>query len=311
MGATPTWTVWNPALAEHWLGARGKAADVRSGKTAAETRLRADRLGDVAERVDGRTPDGLLRRPQHVEQVEADPHPLAIRHHLRATVRDAADQVDAVLLHLLVPVLEDGGEARQEVLDGRVHLLQGARRRVRGLMHRAAAADSNQRVERTSGHPPAPRLHAQHVDDALECAKDRPEDVGVLLSQVLEQHLAQVLQQLALPAGVHHRGDPGNQVRRLLADLGVLVVEPPLDGAADLREVGLGAKLEAVDDRCEAVEDDHVALVRRLLLERVEDAVHELLLQPAAQRGGKEKGRTWVLDRGRLQEEGFEQEGAG
>ena len=41
---------------------------------------------------------------------------------LLTSVCDAADEVDAVLLDLLVPVLEDGREARQQVLDGRGHL---------------------------------------------------------------------------------------------------------------------------------------------------------------------------------------------
>ena len=57
-----------------------------------------------------------------------------------------------------------------------------------------------------------------------------------------------------------------------------LVVEAELDGPADLREVGLGALAEGVDDGTEAVEH-HVGLIRRLLLEGIEDAIDEELLQ--------------------------------
>ena len=62
--------------------------------------LRPDRLGNVAEGVDGRAPDALLVRLEHLQQLEADAHPLARGHELCAAVRDAPHQVDAVLLHL-------------------------------------------------------------------------------------------------------------------------------------------------------------------------------------------------------------------
>ncbi len=62
--------------------------------------LRSDGLGDVAERVDGGSADGLLVRLEHVQQLEADAHPLARGHVLVAAVRDAPHQVDHVLLHL-------------------------------------------------------------------------------------------------------------------------------------------------------------------------------------------------------------------
>mmetsp|Transcript_9934 Transcript_9934/g.17038 ORF Transcript_9934/g.17038 Transcript_9934/m.17038 type:complete len:221 (-) Transcript_9934:402-1064(-) len=84
--------------------------------------LRADSLGDIAEGVDGGTADALLVRLEQLQQLEADPHPLPRRHKLRPAVGDPPHQVDAVLLHLLVPVLEDGCETRQQVLDGRRHL---------------------------------------------------------------------------------------------------------------------------------------------------------------------------------------------
>ena len=72
---------------------------------------------------------------------------------------------------LLVPVLEDGRQARQEVLDGRRHA-----------------------------------RHADDVDDALERAQDAAQHLRVLLAQVLVQHHAQVAQQLLLVARLRARG---------------------------------------------------------------------------------------------------------
>ena len=63
----------------------------------------SDGLGDVAEGVDGGSPDGLLVRLDKLEQLEADTHPLPGRYVLRSPVGYAPHQVYAVLLHLLVP----------------------------------------------------------------------------------------------------------------------------------------------------------------------------------------------------------------
>ena len=82
----------------------------------------SDGLGNVAEGVDGGAANRLLVGLEELEQLEADAHPFAGAHELGAAVGDAAHQLDAVLLHLFVPVLEDGREARQQVLDGRRHL---------------------------------------------------------------------------------------------------------------------------------------------------------------------------------------------
>mmetsp|Transcript_146 Transcript_146/g.351 ORF Transcript_146/g.351 Transcript_146/m.351 type:complete len:636 (+) Transcript_146:233-2140(+) len=205
--------------------------------------LRANRLCNVAKRVDCRAADGLLVRLEHFEQLEADAHPLARRDKARAAVGDAAHQVDALLLHLFMPVLEHGREPRQQLLDGRRHL-----------------------------------GHADDVDDALERTQDASQHLGVLLSKVLVQHHTQMGQQRLLIACLHDWRDARNEVGGLLPDLGRLVVEPPLDRAADLAQVGLGAPPKRVDDSAEAVEH-HVGVVCDLLLERKQDAVDEQLLK--------------------------------
>mmetsp|Transcript_43295 Transcript_43295/g.113771 ORF Transcript_43295/g.113771 Transcript_43295/m.113771 type:complete len:555 (-) Transcript_43295:926-2590(-) len=222
--------------------------------------LRADGLRNVPKGVDRRPADRLLVCLQHVEQLEADAHPLARGDELGAAVGDAADEVDAVLLHDLVPILEDRREARQQVLDGRRHL-----------------------------------RHADHVDDRLERAEDRAEHLGILLAEILVQHDAEVAHELLLAARAHHDGDARHEVRRLLPHLGGLVVEPPLDRAADLWQVRLRAAAERVHDGAEAVEHDGRVLAR-LLLEGEEDAVDELLLEPLVDVRRREVGDD-LLDR--------------
>lgn len=69
--------------------------------------LRADGLCDVPEGVHRRPSDGLLVRLQHLQQLEADAHPLASAHVLGPAVGDTPDQVDAVLLHLRPHERED------------------------------------------------------------------------------------------------------------------------------------------------------------------------------------------------------------
>jgi hypothetical protein len=183
----------------------------------AEHVRRPDGLGDVAEGVDSGPSDGLLMRLEKVEEVVGDPHPLLGAHMLRATVRNAPDKVDAVFLHLLVTVAEDRSEAREEVFDWWRHL-----------------------------------THADDVANALQPREDGAERVGVLLPQILVQHDAQVAQELLLAAGLHDDGNAANQLPRLLAHLGRAVIEAPLDGAADLREIRLRPHAQRSDDGAEA-----------------------------------------------------------
>mmetsp|Transcript_67790 Transcript_67790/g.141343 ORF Transcript_67790/g.141343 Transcript_67790/m.141343 type:complete len:562 (-) Transcript_67790:1430-3115(-) len=206
--------------------------------------LRADGFRNVAEGVDGRAADRLLVRLEHVEELEADAHPLLGAHKLGAPVGDAPDEVDAVLLHLLVPVAQNRRQPREQVLDRRRHL-----------------------------------RHAHHVDDAFQAPENRAQHLRVLLPEVLVQHDAQMVEQLLFPAPLHHRCDAPDQVRCLLPHLGGLVVQAPLEGAADLGEVRLHALAEGVHHRRHSVQH-HLGVLGLLLLEGVEDAVDHLLLQP-------------------------------
>ena len=70
--------------------------------------LGTDSFRNISKRVDTSSADGLFRGAKHLQQLEADAHPLARRHELGPAVRDATYQVHAVLLHLFVAVLEDG-----------------------------------------------------------------------------------------------------------------------------------------------------------------------------------------------------------
>mmetsp|Transcript_26895 Transcript_26895/g.58347 ORF Transcript_26895/g.58347 Transcript_26895/m.58347 type:complete len:263 (-) Transcript_26895:1857-2645(-) len=100
-------------------------------------------------------------------------------------------------------------------------------------------------------------------------------------------------QQHLLAAALHHDGDARDEIGGLLTDRGGLVVEAPLDCAADLGEVGLDAHAEGVDDGAEPVEHD-LHVVRRLFLEGVQDAVDEELLEPHVDLRGAEVGDDHV-----------------
>ena len=93
---------------------------------------------------------------------------------------------------------------------------------------------------------------------------------------------------------LHDDGDLGDEVAGLLAHLGRLVVEAPEDGAADLGQVRLHPLAQRVDHGAEAVEHDRV--LGGLLLEGVEDAVDELLLEAAVHVGRRQVGHD-LLDR--------------
>lgn len=78
-------------------------------------------FGNIPERVDSGSSYRLLMRLEQLEQFETNPHPLPGRHVLRTTIGDPSDQVDAILLHLLVPILQDRRQTGEKVLDWRGH----------------------------------------------------------------------------------------------------------------------------------------------------------------------------------------------
>ena len=83
-----------------------------------------------------------------------------------------------MLLDALVAVFQDGGQARQEVADGRLHpLCDGGR------------------VD-----PAAARSAIDDGDDGAQSPEDRRQDVGELLAEVLEEDDAEVREELVLAA---------------------------------------------------------------------------------------------------------------
>ncbi|RUP50240.1 LOW QUALITY PROTEIN: hypothetical protein BC936DRAFT_139884 [Jimgerdemannia flammicorona] len=146
-----------------------------------------------------------------------------------------------ILLHLLVPILENRGQAWKQILDGWRH-----------------------------------GSHTDDVNDGLERAKDGPQHLGILLTKLSHE--------LLLSTQPHHDGDTRDKVSGLLPDLCRLVIEPPQDGVADLLQVRFDPHAKGVDDGTEPVEHDHV--LDSLLLECVQDAVDEYLLEPGVDVGG-------------------------
>merc|ERR1719347_81957 len=84
--------------------------------------MRTDGLGDVSEGVHCGSANGLLVGFQQLQQFKTDSHPFTSRNILRPSISNSTHKIDAVLLNFLVPVLQDGSEAGQEVLDRRRHL---------------------------------------------------------------------------------------------------------------------------------------------------------------------------------------------
>lgn len=84
--------------------------------------LRPNSFGDVPECVDSRSADTFLVRFQQVQQVETNADPLFRHYMFRASVCNPSDQIDAILLHFLMPVLQDRRQSRQQVLNRWRHL---------------------------------------------------------------------------------------------------------------------------------------------------------------------------------------------
>lgn len=82
------------------------------GEEDAEDVLGTDGLGDVSERVDGRSSNSLLVRLEEVEELEADSHPLSGRDKLGSSIGDTSNQVDRGLLYLLVSIAENRSHSR-------------------------------------------------------------------------------------------------------------------------------------------------------------------------------------------------------
>ena len=57
---------------------------------------------------------------------------------------------------------------------------------------------------------------------------------------------------------LHHNGDSSDQVSCLLTHFGVLVVQSPQDGTADLRQVRFGAQAKSIDDSTKPVQHDNI-----------------------------------------------------
>ena len=57
---------------------------------------------------------------------------------------------------------------------------------------------------------------------------------------------------------MHYAGNAGDEVGRLLPDLGRLVVEAPEDGTTDLREIGLHPRAQCIHHNTKPIQHDYV-----------------------------------------------------
>mmetsp|Transcript_6583 Transcript_6583/g.12407 ORF Transcript_6583/g.12407 Transcript_6583/m.12407 type:complete len:352 (+) Transcript_6583:251-1306(+) len=106
-------------------------------------------LCNVAKGIHCSTPDAFLVGLQELQELKADAHPLTRRNKLSPTVCNAPNKVDAVLLHLLMPVLQDGGQPRQQIFDRGRHF-----------------------------------VHSHHINDGLQGVQDGAQHLWILLPKV-------------------------------------------------------------------------------------------------------------------------------
>ena len=117
-------------------------------------------FSNVAKGVDSSPANGLLVCFEEVQQLKADPHPLSRGDKLCPPVCNAAYEVNAVLLHLLMPkACQEGREGRGERREGRE---KGGDR-----------GDRGQRGEENSEHK-------SECSKALLCFTDRRPVLGLI-----------------------------------------------------------------------------------------------------------------------------------
>ena len=83
-----------------------------------------------------------------------------------------------------------------------------------------------------------------HTNDIRNCTlrgDDASKSVGVLLTKLLEQHEAELAQQLILTTLLDDDREAGGEISGLLTNLGALVVKTPENSRHDLSKVGLDA----------------------------------------------------------------------
>ena len=121
-------------------------------------------FSNVAKGVDSSPANGLLVCFEEVQQLKADPHPLSRGDKLCPPVCNAAYEVNAVLLHLLMPeACQEGREGRGEREGGR------GQRRERG----GEREGRRQRGQENSEHK-------SECSKALLCFTDRRPVLGLI-----------------------------------------------------------------------------------------------------------------------------------
>mmetsp|Transcript_59835 Transcript_59835/g.142534 ORF Transcript_59835/g.142534 Transcript_59835/m.142534 type:complete len:391 (+) Transcript_59835:475-1647(+) len=205
--------------------------------------VRTDRLGNVAKGVHCRTTNGLLVCLQQLQQIKANAVPFTRWCQFCTSICNPSNKVNAIFLNLLVSVLQDRRQARQQILHRRSHL-----------------------------------CHANDVDNSLHGAQDGTQHLGILFAQVLIQEETQVAHHLLLATLLHDDCNASNQVCSLLSHSCRWCVQAPPDDASNLRQVWLHTGPQRVHHGAEAIEH-HRGVIGSLLLERVDDSIYDLLFQ--------------------------------
>lgn len=73
-------------------------------------------------------------------------------------------------------------------------------------------------------------IHLCHTDNVCDCTlgrNDATERVGILFTELLEKHEAELAQQLVLPTLLDDNRETGREISSLLSNLRALVVQTP------------------------------------------------------------------------------------
>ena len=226
--------------------------DTKVGQKHLQDILWSNRSRNVPKAVNCRTSHSLLMCLQQIEQLKANAHPLTRTHKLGTTVSNTANEVDTRFLYPLMAIAEDGRHARQQIPDGWIHL-----------------------------------RHAHDVGNRTLSGDHTRQCLGEFFAQLLEENNAQIRKQCVLTTLLEHSSQLGRKVRGLLARAGVFVVETPQNRRHNLHEVRLNAHAQRMSNGACPVKHD--AILIRLLLERIDHAVHQLHFQSLSDIGRAER----------------------
>mmetsp|Transcript_11968 Transcript_11968/g.18007 ORF Transcript_11968/g.18007 Transcript_11968/m.18007 type:complete len:312 (+) Transcript_11968:864-1799(+) len=207
--------------------------------------LWSNRLGNIPKRRHGGATNRLLVCLEHLEQLETNTHPFLRRNEFSSTIGNTPYQINAILLHLLMPIPHNRGQPWQQITNWRSHL-----------------------------------RHTNHIDNRTQRAQNRAQHFRIFFTQILIQHHTQMPHELIFIARLHYRCNPTNQIRSLHAHRSRFVVEAPFDRTGNLLQIRSTPLAQSLNDSTKTVQHDlsistkvYRSIVHCLFLKSVQHAI--------------------------------------